>query len=166
MRNVTNLLYEYLEAKRHLWNVHFIHKVRSLRESGPLDRYEAIDRLLFYGLVLEPLNHKPVDKGFKFGLDPFASLKVVPRKGIDKLVVMVSDEITGGNRTWNHPVTISAKGAEFAFIEFFDWNRYGYVSYPYYMARVTKCAEFPNYRDHDCLIETKDADVFCRATNG
>ena len=161
MRNVTDLLCEYLEAKRHLWNVYFIHKVQSLRQSGPLDRYEAIDRLLFHALVLEPLNRQSVDnKGFRFGSDPFAFLKVVPSKGIDKLTVMVSDEITGGNRTWNHPITIPAKGAEFAFIEFFDWNRYSYVSYPYYMTRVMKCAEFPDYRGRDCLIETKDADVF------
>ena len=160
MRNVTDLALQYLEAKRHLWNVYFVDKVRSLHKSSPLDTYEMIDRLLFSGLCLEPLNQEPMENHFRFGLDPFPFLRVVPKDGIEKLPVRVSEPHINQNRVWAPAVLILAKGTEFAFIEFFDWNRYGYVSYPYYKAKVTKCPEFPEYEEREGLIEVKDADIF------
>lgn len=159
MRDVTNLFVEYLEAKRHLWNTYFVDKVRSIRESRVLDHYETIDRLLFSALILDTLDQPPLNSEHVFGIDPIPSFRVVPKKGIETMGVMFSEPIKGSNRKWNKLTQLSISGCEFVFIEFFEWDRYGHVTYPYFMARVTKCPAFPDNVSRDCLIETKDAEI-------
>ena len=100
MRNVTDLFFDYLEAKRHLWNMHFRHKVSSLRESRPLDRYEIIDRLLFAALVLDPLKQAPLEDSIRFGFDPLPRFRVVAKDRVDRVIVRVSEPTEDLNRVW------------------------------------------------------------------
>lgn len=159
MRDITKLFFEYLEAKRHLWNTYFVDKVRSIRECRVLDRYETIDRLLFSALILDTLDQPPLSSEHVFGMNPIPSFRVVPRKGIETMSVIFSEPIRDLSRKWNKPVDLSIAGSEFIFIEFFEWNRYGHVTYPYFMVRVVKCPALPENVSCDCLIETKDAEV-------
>jgi len=56
MVDITQNIFQYLEAKRHLWNIYFINKVNSLRDCSPLDEYEEIDVILQESYLKEALN--------------------------------------------------------------------------------------------------------------
>lgn len=153
MRDVTDILLSYRETKRHLWNTHFVGKVDSLRECSLLDRFEEIDQMLFFAIVLDRLQRDfPIDA---FGQKCLPFLEVVPPEGSEMLPMMVSDPIVGVNRSWN-PVTfqkIDAK-AKLAFIGFFDWNEYGYVSFPYFRVQIAHLPGCPDYEGREALVDT------------
>lgn len=153
MRDVTDILLSYREAKRHLWNTHFVDKLTSLRECHLLDRFEEIDRLLFFSIVLGPLQR---DFEFdKINRQPIYFLEVIPLEESDTLPMMVSDPFDGANRSWN-PETFYKIDAEtkIAFISFFDWNEYGYVSFPYYRVKIVNLPISPDFGGREALVDT------------
>jgi hypothetical protein len=158
MREVTTHFLEYVEAKRHLWNTHFIDKARSIKDDV-IGHYERLDKLLFVALALEPSGLKTFGQDVRFGSDPIPNVRVVPRSGIDRLSVMISDPNSGLRRVWSKPTEIPTKGAVFNFVEFFEWNRYGFVAYPYYRTRIMKLGKLTEHIGMDCLMEVKDAGV-------
>jgi hypothetical protein len=161
MRDVTDLFFEYLEAKRHIWNTHFVNKAISLRECRFLDAYEEIDRQLFTGLVLDELRLPRLPKEHVVGVAPLETFMVRPKW--ERVAVMAGDPQAGSRNTQFHsPVVIEATGSDFSFIEFFEWDRYSYVSYPYILARAIKCPAMPDLVTKNCLIETKDVKLFLR----
>ncbi len=160
MVDITQNIFQYLEAKRHLWNIYFINKVNSLRDCSPLDEYEEIDRLLFSALVLKELGRSLPD-GLVFGRDIIPFLKIMPAHGIDRFNLMITDPRINSYVKWNEPVEITiSNDIEFIFIELFEWDRYNFVSYPYYLAKITKCDEHPDFKQQNCLIETCKSRVF------
>lgn len=162
MQDVSKKLFGYLEAKRHLWNTYFINKVNSIKECSALDDYEEIDKLLFSALVIADLG-KTLPSNFILGKDPISFLRIVPHEGIDRLSAMLSQPSTGKNRIWSKPMEISTDlSDEFLYIEFFEWDRYGFVTYPYYLTRIKKTKKQPDIIGMDALIETVKAKVvFC-----
>jgi hypothetical protein len=158
MHDVTQLLLTYRDARVHLWNTYFVGKVHSLEECSILDRYEAIDRLLFSALVLDALGKGSFEKDFS--LQPLPFLRVAPAEGRDNLKVMISEPPQSLNRVWNETAVLSPVGeAEFAFVELFEWDRYGFVIYPYYRVRIQKLPNYPDYVGRDALVETWNARV-------
>lgn len=165
MQDVTNVLLEYLEAKRHLWNVYFHDRLTSIYECSPLDQYEEIDRLLFFALVISDLE---IDKGSEkiVWKEPVPCLKVVPREGLDHVPVMIGESTTSMSMKWGLPTELAIDPVlELNFVEFFDWNRYGYVSFPYYRTRISNCSD-PTLVGKDLLIETVNSRVFFVASDG
>jgi hypothetical protein len=161
MQDVTDLFFEYLEAKRHIWNTHFVNKAISLRECRFLDAYEEIDRQLFAGLVLDELRLPRLPREHVFGVTPMDTFMVSP-KG-ETVAVMAGDPQAGSRNTqFRSPVVIETAESVFSFIEFFEWDRYSYVSYPYVLVRAIKCPAMPDLVSKDCLIETKDVKLFLR----
>lgn len=157
MQDATDLLFEYLEAKRHLWNTHFVSRVKSLTECRFLDRYESIDRQLFTALVLESIETPPLDEGHVFGVAPIEFLRVVPKRSL--VTAIIGDSNGGRGTQWIRTVELNGEDCEFVFIEFFEWDRYGYVAYPYIMARIAKSDNYPELVSKDCLIEGKDVTI-------
>jgi len=162
MKNITDKLFIYLEAKRHIWNTYFVNVFESLRECSPLDEYEKIDSLLFSALVLKDLRKPSLlfDKDFLFGTMPFSYLKVIPNEGLEKLGVIISNPASSSSHQWEHIDLEIDTHTEFSFIEFFEWYRYGYVTYPYFRVRITKYDKKPDIVNWDALIETINAKVF------
>jgi hypothetical protein len=161
VRDVTDTLLSYREAKRHLWNTHFVGRVSSLRECSLLDRFEDIDRLLFIAIVLDHLQRD--FQVNQFGQQPLSFLEIVPPEGAEMLPMMVSDPIVGPNRSWN-PVTFQKVDAKtkLAFIGFFDWNEYGYVSFPYYRVQVAHFPAHPGYEGREALVEASRSRVILK----
>ena len=158
MRDITNKLFVYLEAKRHLWNAYFVNVFNSLYECSPLEEYEEIDRLLFSALVLKDINKTLLfDKNFKFGEMPFPYLMVIPKEGIDKMNVMVC---APSSHKWEFVNLLFDKNVQLSFIEFFEWDRYAYTTYPYFRVRIMRYDKKQEIVGWDALIETKDARIF------
>lgn len=170
MHDVTDDLYNYLDAKRHLWNTYFRGKVKSLHECSPLEEYEQIDKLLFSGLVaraIERFSHQSysdlIDK-------PWMYLRVRPRKTLSALPMMVSDTVegdVGGSRRWNNTeVIVLQDGSDFGFIEFFEWDRYDFVTYPYIRVKIDGWSQLPELIGKEALIDIMNARVFYNVTRG
>jgi hypothetical protein len=158
MKDITNKLFTYLEAKRHLWNTYFLPAFSSLRECSPLDEYEEIDRLLFSALVLKDINKNlELESDFNFGATPFPYLIVVPEEGISKMDILVCPSSSG---KWEFVNLSLNKNIQFSFIEFFEWDRYSYTTYPYFRVKIEKCDIRQDIVGWDALIETKNARVF------
>jgi hypothetical protein len=43
-----------------------------------------------------------------------------------------------GSMKWSKAIDLSMNGIESSFVNFFEWNHYGYVNYPYCRARITQ----------------------------
>ena len=158
MRDITDILLEYREAKRHLWNTYFLGRVHSLRDCGALDHYEQIDRHLFYALVLEELNMGSHEIKV-FREEPLTFLKIVPRDGQGDVPLIVGETGEGRNRVWNDQTPLLASGFELEFIEFFEWDRYGDVSFPYLRGRIVALPKHTDLIGRECLVETHRANV-------
>ncbi|MDD5194199.1 MAG: hypothetical protein PHQ96_00810 [Candidatus Omnitrophica bacterium] len=161
MRDVTNILLLYRKATRHLWNTYFVGNVKSLHECGPLCKYEEIDRLLFSALVLEKIGKTfPNEKKFIFRQNPIPFFMVTPRGQNKSLTMLISDSSVESYTKWNEAKKFEAVAqAEFYFIEFFDWDRYNYVNYPYYRVHIKKFPKYPHLENSDALIKTINASV-------
>jgi len=97
------------------------------------------------------------DKTFRFGIDPFSYLKVIPKEGIEKLRVMICRP---DDHKWEPlDMEVSSK-VEFLFIDFFEWDRYSYVSYPYFQVKIARYDKNPNVVGWNALVETINGMVF------
>jgi hypothetical protein len=153
MRDVTDLLMTYREAMRHLWNTYFVREMSSLLECGALDKFEEIDRLLFSALVLDQL--APLHPAVNFRSEVWPFLRVVAQEDSDSLAMMLSDLITGPNRSWSDRTFIKLNpDTELAFIEFFDWDQYGFVSFPYIRLKILKFPSRPDLVGREALVDS------------
>ena len=158
MKDVTDALLKYREATRHLWNSHFRASVSSPSTHGNLDRYEEIDKLLFISLVLDSIGRS--DYEFNFRDDSYPFLHVLPNEGADALRLRLSDPLVGRGRSWNEPTNVAgASSAVLELIEFFEWDRYAWVSFPYYRVRVRSFPGQPHLENLEALVEVQTVRV-------
>lgn len=127
MRDITSVLLRYLDAKQHLWNSFFLGSVRDLRDCEPLDSFETINERLFYALVCHPLKIKLPDK-FLFTRDAVPTIIMRPKEHLKEVSLMVSSKLTSGGRRWEIQEMYPAVGITLRFIDFFQWDKYGFLS--------------------------------------
>lgn len=161
MEEVTNLILGYREATRHLWNSYFQNVGDSCPSTGNLGRFEEIDKLLFISLVLECLEETGHDFDFRDSSFPF--LLVSPQDGSTALKLRLSEPLNGRGRSWNDPITIKPTGmAVLELIELFDWNRYTWVSFPYYRVKVKSLPGHSQFEGLEALVEIQSTRIFYR----
>jgi hypothetical protein len=154
MNDVTDMILTYREATRHLWNTYFMRPNGAPPEFGNLDRYEEIDKLLFTSLVLEPVGKAEGEFVFREDAHPF--LHVLPRGESDSLRIRPSDPPISRSRSWNDAVNVSgARNAKLEFIECFDWDRYGWVSFPFFRVRIRSFPENSHLEGLEGLVEVQ-----------
>ncbi|MBL8013321.1 MAG: hypothetical protein JNN05_05685 [Candidatus Omnitrophica bacterium] len=162
MKNIDNCLFEYLEAKRHVWNTYFMKRFTSIKDCSPLDEYEEIDRLLFKTIVLSEIEDSDL-KEWEFNQQPINFIQACFKKYITAARVMVSG-LKGGAGKWQYVDVADVKSIKFVFIEFFEWNKYGFVTYPYVRVRIEAKGNNAIYNGLDALLDLKDI-TFCLRTN-
>lgn len=124
-----------------------------------MEEYEQIDRLLFSAIVLDPLDLGETNVEH-LGIEPLSFLRVKPREGFTTLSIAFSVPPGGSNRLWGVPESVQvSQNAHFGFIQFFDWDVYGFAAYPYFRVRVDRHSELPARSGQDGLIETLAAAV-------
>jgi hypothetical protein len=167
IKDVTESLWEYLEAKRHLWNIHFRGKVDSLQHCPILDEFETIDRALFRALVIEDIVDSDDALRRQLIAKPWELLRVYLQPGLETIRMIVSDPISGLNRSWNSPEIVKVpEEFDFGFIEFFEWNRYGYTNFPLIRATIDHRSKMPALNGREALIESSHARFFLLTTQG
>ena len=154
MRDITSDMMCYLEARRHLWNMHFREKVDWIADTGAHDDYLEIDRFLFLGLVLRDLGVTSYPEDFAFTTSPIKEVIIRPERDHPEIPFMLERETEDRNYYWEKKEMFSSSGLELEFIEFFEWNEREFVSYPMVMGRIVKFDDHKEYIGRLALIET------------
>jgi hypothetical protein len=158
MDGARNVLLRYLDAKQHLWNTYFVEKISDITQCEPVESFEAIDSLLFKVLVCQVLGFE-LPKSHVLGADVVPQIKVIARPQLTDIPIIFEGPRIDKNRHWEAPANFSTSGLEGQFIEFFQWNKYDYLSMPYVRLRM---AAFPVQASRvgtDALIEIVNVDL-------
>lgn len=134
MKDITAEMLEFKEAIRHIWNGHFAQR-RSRMSPEMQDAFSQIERGLFAAIVLSSLNVSK--RAEEYREQPLSWLILEPASELTEWPVQFGDIDGTGNTTWQLPSVIDVKeGMIFEFFDFFDWNAFGFVDFPYVRARV------------------------------
>ena len=162
MKDVTDILSKYCECTGHLWNNYFfIDEKLSSYTHDQLDRYEAIDRLLFAELVLDPLAKVSCQEEYFREYppsEPLSFLRVVPAVS-DEVPILINR--SGASGYWDDPINrVLSSDVDLRFIGYFDWNRYDLRDFQFYLVRIVKSSRHPQLVGRDALLEVHHARVF------
>jgi hypothetical protein len=155
MKNVTAVIREYAEARRHLWNTSFSRMNDPLKFGAALEIYEDIDALLFKALVCE-------QSGLRCGTwspgEPVPGLLVRPHT-FTEVPILINRSVPASGY-WDHPIKyVLPHEVELKYIGFFDWDEYTYMDCRYYRVRISTSLSLPELAGRDALVETSYADV-------
>lgn len=107
-------------------------------------------------LVLKPLR--------KFGFKkngatkPYPFLLLVPT--VDPLPIQVNRPSQDRNMYWDDPVqSLRAEGLSLQFIDFYDFDDFGYIDLRYYRVKIVECMDHPEVLGRHALVEVGDASV-------
>ena len=161
MQDIGKYIFRYADAKCHLWNAYFEDIMGDLSVCEPLDSFEAIDRRLFFALVCEPLG---IEYDWSRGADYIEDtvvkthcvdqIVIMPRSNLGPHVSILIGEKQGNNTAWDKLKSLATAGLSFAFIELFQWDKYGFLNLPMVRCKITACAEHPEYVGREALIDT------------
>jgi hypothetical protein len=129
-----------------------------------LDSFKRIAQELFDSIVLIPaLPDDEEEFNYILGF-PCPMIKIIPSQHPDpgdKWDIPVEINRTKGetNGYWDHPVTRINAPAEILFVEFFDWNAYGFIDMSKIMAEIKDYPANPNLVGHRLIVELMYADI-------
>ena len=132
----------YLDAKQHLWNSYFVEAISDPRECELLDGFETLDVVLFRCLVAVPLKLH-LEPEFTFGHSPVSGIRLKFDENLEKLVVDWCRVEHPGNQQWTEIELFNLSSVELQFIEYFQWNRYDYLSMNEIRCRVNEYTSRP-----------------------
>ncbi len=144
MNDITEIIFKYKEAARHLWNSAF-----QFLEDGD-DEFDEVNNRLFISLVFNQVSPYIREEEIKSEYIP--SIEVMPEFGPRGAIVMFAFQ--SGN-TWNwEEIRLTEKSIKLKFMYFFDWKEYKYREFQYARARIIECPEHKNIVGADMLIES------------
>lgn len=154
MKNITDMLLKYLDAKQHIWNSYFLGQIKDIRECQPLESFQVIDEQLFFALVCHPLMIK-LPPSHAFGKDPISQIALKPKKEMADIPLMVSKPSTDGNRYWGSADILSTSNLTLYFIEFFHWDKYSFLAGSLVRCRL-ECSDIGTSRaGRDALVDLR-----------
>ncbi len=145
-------LLRYLDTKQHLWNSVFRDEVTDLRICEPLDSFEAIDALLFAVMVCHPLNIT-LPRGFKFGSHPVPGIVLTPLPNQAGITLILNRDDKALNGYWDEARMFSASHSEFEFIDFFQWNKYDFLSMNQVLCRTIQIGGDKSFHERKVILE-------------
>ena len=148
MKDVTLHLLRYREAARHLWNTFLRQDGTFARgtipESDVLDDWDSLQKNLFSALVLRHTGDS-------------ARLRVVPTTA--SVPAMIS-RTRPAHTYWDHPIQRLGPSDTLRFMEFFDFDRSGFLDFAYYRVSIDASEQQTSLVGHEALIEVQYANVF------
>src|SRR6266853_3730417 len=153
MRAITELMNEYRECSRNLWNVYLSGRPNI---GGSLDAFEQIRRLLFDSLVVSELFYEGEAEGEDV---PPPVLKVVPRERTLMLINRLSDD---GNGYWDQEkdMVVGPNDITMAFVDYFDFFQIPIMDFRYYRCKILSFPSRAEYEGREALINAVDGLVF------
>lgn len=154
MRDITQLMNDYRECSRNLWNVYF-----AKRENigGSLDAFEQIRESLFDSLVVSELSYEGDAEGDDI---PPPVLKVVPRARSLILIKRLSGSGDAGYWDQEKDMVVGPDDITLAFVDYFDFLQVPIKDFRYYLCKILSFSGHPDYEGREALLEVSDATVF------
>lgn len=144
MQDVTDLMNNYRECSRNLWNTYFKDNTCALDSI-----YEQIRKLLFDAIVTNRLGEET---------DP--TLTVVP---LESLPILIRRPSNDGNYYWDQEPELRAKkgdGIRLQFVDYYDFFQEPVRDFRFYRCKVVN---FPSHRDYEgreALVDVAHANIF------
>lgn len=151
---ITDLLNRYRECARSIWNIYFFEKYTITENSDLIESFGKIKQELFDSVVL--VSVLADNEAFDYTLG-FACprIKIVPRHinswDIPVEINRSKGEIGG---YWDHPVSRISSTADLVFMDFFDWNPYGFIDMSRIIAEISDYPENPSLIGHRFIVES------------
>ena len=153
MSDITDILWDYEEARRGLWN-NFFRKRAGVRYAGEfVEDFQEIDRVLFLSLVWRSIGADP-PQVFTLGVSSFASIRVVLDETTTSVSVMFNNRPGGLGGKWSNGELSRTGFPQLEFVEFFDWDQVGFHTGGFCRARISRFPGQPELIGHDVLIPT------------
>lgn len=150
--DVTSRILTYREAARGLWNTYLRKELQRAVDFEALARFRAICDALFEELVLGPLGVAEFERPREG--EPYSFLKVHPKA--PDVPIRIRRPSADGNRYWDDPVTrLRAKGLLLRFVEFYDFDDFGFIDLQFFLVRVDECEEHPHLIGREALVEVR-----------
>lgn len=154
-KNASSEIFEFKEAVRHVWNLYFSDGA----SSESLINFEKIEIALFRELVVRRLGLKIDAEDFR--RRPLSELSVSVKDFYKDFPISVGSQQSNGNMVWSSAEIIQVHSDQcLFFVEFFEWNHYGFVDYPFVRCYVEKLPQMPEHEGKFGLIEHRFVDFF------
>lgn len=151
--NIDVCMHKFRLASRELFN-HYFHGVEpnpgAQHEIPTSESFSEVEKALFRGLVIQPLNIDDVVYGI---LQPNISVKM---RTVKFMPIMLNRELTSGY--WDHPLTEVTNEVGMLFVSFFDWDHLGWRDNQYVRVQVSRWDEYPELVGKHGLIEARDVE--------
>ena len=152
-------LLRYLDARQHLWNSNFLSLVGDIHDCAPFDDFDVISNRLFAAIVCHP--HKiAVPENFVLGGDAISAIDVSARRGLSGFEVMFSRSVAENNRYWELPKLVTSSDLQLEFIDFFQWDSYGFLSMSKVRCLVKRFSPDSSFAGRQAIVELNDVEFF------
>lgn len=156
--DITELMSAYRECVRGVWNNTFRPTLGEEADFDDVDAFWAVRDALLSEFVLRRLGIPRSGRGSRSRREPVQRLQVVPRP--DPVPIMVNRPSSDGNLYWDDPVrSVRTDGLALGWVDFFDWDNFGFIDLQYHLVRIDACSEHPHLVGRAALIEVRYATV-------
>lgn len=149
-RNISLPMFEYKETIRHIWN-------QSLASNASVEtfrNFRDVETALFNALVVSPLNLN-VDAS-SFREKHIEEILVSIKSHCVEFPVSIGMTQKNGNIVWSAKELLPVhRDQKLYFFDFFDWNHYGFVDYPYVRCYVGILPQNPSFEGKICMLENR-----------
>lgn len=161
LKSIIDSTNEYRDCSRSLWNRFFMERFISSQDWSLVDSFKVIKNELFKSIVLG--SELENDNSSFFLGKPSRLIKV---KLADNYTTRVRINRTKNESAgyWDHPLTELDSKVTLLFVDFFDWNPYGFLDMTLIMAEVVSSPDRPEVEGHRLLVESSYVDILLDLT--
>ncbi len=155
--DITNLLNDYQECARHIWNTFLLKKVSSNCIWNTIEEFDKICTILFNLIVLKPLGHSESNKAFGFEKypSPLLFIKVIPGTG-SQIFINRELKVSG---YWDYTSNHDYSKIDLRFIDFFDFDLQSFRHFEYYRVRIVGPPQYSDIIGRDALLKSNEASI-------
>ncbi|MBT9099116.1 hypothetical protein KFZ76_15550 [Methylovulum psychrotolerans] len=167
---ISHPLKRYRECARSIWNIYLMDQYQATQNWDLLASYKRIKQELFDSIVLVPVLQDDEVFDYQLGF-PCSRINVIPsqipnpgnRWDMPVAINRIKGETAG---YWDYPVTRITSQAELLFVDFFDWDAYGFIDMSIVVAEINAYPESPDLIGHRLLVKLMYVDsIFIAAAS-
>ncbi len=151
-KSALTLFNSYRECTRSVWNNYFLELFDSSQNWALVDSFEVIKAEFFQSLVLFPaLGERATE--YSFGV-PSQLIKVGLRGDTNSNTSVMINRTKGATHGyWDYPLTMLDPTTQLLFVNFFDWNQYGFIDMNLVIAEIANCPKNPEIEGHRLIVD-------------
>ena len=160
--SILNLINEYRDCSRSLWNRYFMDRFQNTQNWNFVDSFKIIKEELFQSIVLSTF----IDKdSIHFSLGKVSELiSVKLERATEVQINRYSNEYNNAHYEtagyWDNSVKELDEHVTLLFVDFFDWNAYGFLDMTLVMCEISSNPNDPSIEGHRVLVNVDFVDIF------